>query len=290
MAYNGSGTFSRLYTWVTDRNNTIKIRSDRMDAEFDGIATALSSVICRDGQSTISADIPFNNKKITGLADAAADTDALNRQTADARYQRNADDLTNITDLADGDELTVTDATDGLNKAILWSAFKADLLGEWQATGTLIPTGTRCPFQQTTPPTGYTKETGATYNDAVSKFTTGTASTGGSQSFATTFASRTFTGTVGNTSLTEANLASHDHFVVRNTAGAGAALSGANYLAVNQISGVATDYTLRGTAAGVPNAGLSSSTGSGTAHTHSLVMDAANFATKYVELTIGVKT
>ena len=86
MPYNGSGTFTRLYNWVTDRDASIKITASRMDAEMDGMATGLSNAITKDGQTTITQNIPFNNKKITGLADAAADTDALNRRTADARY------------------------------------------------------------------------------------------------------------------------------------------------------------------------------------------------------------
>lgn len=85
MPFNGSGTFTRVHDWVTDRINGIKILAARMDEEFDGIATGLSNTVTRDGQSTISANIPFNNKRITGLADATAATDALNRQTADAR-------------------------------------------------------------------------------------------------------------------------------------------------------------------------------------------------------------
>ncbi|MGL4558669.1 MAG: hypothetical protein ACRCV5_14290 [Afipia sp.] len=86
MAFNGSGTFSRIYNWVNDRNAALKIRADRMDAEMDGFATGLSTCITKDGQTTISANIPFNNKRITGLGDASADTDALNRQTGDGRY------------------------------------------------------------------------------------------------------------------------------------------------------------------------------------------------------------
>jgi len=86
MPFNGSGVFSRVYNWVTDRDNAIKVRADRMDAEFDGIATGLSNCITRDGQTTISANIPFNDKRITGLGDATADTDALNRRTGDGRY------------------------------------------------------------------------------------------------------------------------------------------------------------------------------------------------------------
>jgi len=86
MPFNGSGTFSRLYNWVTDKANAVKITASRMDDEFDGVATGLSNCLTRDGQSPPSQNIPFNNKRITGLADATADTDALNRQSADARY------------------------------------------------------------------------------------------------------------------------------------------------------------------------------------------------------------
>jgi hypothetical protein len=58
MAYS-SGTFSRLYDWTDDRDNGIKIRADRMDAEFDGIATGLSTALLKDGTQTATAKIPF---------------------------------------------------------------------------------------------------------------------------------------------------------------------------------------------------------------------------------------
>jgi hypothetical protein len=88
MAFNGAGVFVRLYNWVTDRNNSVKIQATRMDAEMDGFATGLSNCITKDGQTTITANIPFNNQKLTGLGDATTGTDALNRQTADARFVR----------------------------------------------------------------------------------------------------------------------------------------------------------------------------------------------------------
>jgi hypothetical protein len=87
MAFNGSGTFARIYNWVTDQNNSVDITASRFDTEMDGMATGISNAICRDGQSTISANIPFNNKKITALGDATAATDALNRQSGDARFE-----------------------------------------------------------------------------------------------------------------------------------------------------------------------------------------------------------
>jgi hypothetical protein len=78
MAFNGTGTFVRLYNWVTDKTNSVPITASRMDAETDGIATGLSNCITKDGQTTISANIPFNSKKITGLAVGSARTDSIN--------------------------------------------------------------------------------------------------------------------------------------------------------------------------------------------------------------------
>jgi hypothetical protein len=90
LPFNGAGVFTRLYSWVSDKTSGIKINATRMDAEMDGIATALSNCITKDGQTTLTADIPFNSRRITGLGNATADADALNRQTADARYWRMA--------------------------------------------------------------------------------------------------------------------------------------------------------------------------------------------------------
>jgi hypothetical protein len=59
MSYNGSGVFARIYNWAVDRDAGVKIRADRLDTEFDGVATGLSTAICRDGQSTTTAVIPF---------------------------------------------------------------------------------------------------------------------------------------------------------------------------------------------------------------------------------------
>lgn len=77
MAFNGSGTFNRLYNWVTDDGNGINIEASRMDGEDDGFATGLSNCITKDGQTTITANIPFNSKKITGLANGSARTDSI---------------------------------------------------------------------------------------------------------------------------------------------------------------------------------------------------------------------
>jgi len=93
MAFNGSGTFSRIYNWSQDAANAIPIMSARMDTEDNGFATGLSNCICKDGQTTITADIPLNGHKLTGIATATAAQDGLNLGTGDGRYLKILDTL-----------------------------------------------------------------------------------------------------------------------------------------------------------------------------------------------------
>lgn len=74
MAFNGSGTHVRVHDWTTDLANTIPVTASRMDAEHDDISTSLTNTICRDGQSTATARIPFalGVSAAAGSASAAA--------------------------------------------------------------------------------------------------------------------------------------------------------------------------------------------------------------------------
>lgn len=78
MPFNGSGTFTRIYNWVIDKANGINITASRMDADTDDIANGLSQCINKDGQTTLTANIPFNNYKITGLSNGAERNDSIN--------------------------------------------------------------------------------------------------------------------------------------------------------------------------------------------------------------------
>ena len=269
MAFNGSGTFSRIYNWVTDRTNGIKVRADRMDDELDGIAAGLSNAICKDGQTTVTADIPFANHKLTVVGDATEATDALNRQSGDTRYLKRPSTLTPVTDLADGDIFGVYDLSAVGGAGATWANIKANILAEM--TTSFFPTGTRLAFQQTTPPTGWTKETSSTYNDIAVRLTTGTVTTGGSAGFAATFDNRTLTGTVGSSTLSEAQLASHDHTYTRY--GTTANIAGTDNFVIP--GGTSTQNT--GTA------------GSGSFHTHTLTMNSASFDVKFADFVIGTK-
>jgi hypothetical protein len=70
LAFNGSGVHNRVHDWTQDLAGTIPVTASRMDAEHDDISAALSNTICRDGQSTTTARIPF----ASGVSAAAGTT------------------------------------------------------------------------------------------------------------------------------------------------------------------------------------------------------------------------
>lgn len=86
MSYNGVGVFRRLYNFVQDAANGIPAKASRFDDELDGIATALSNVMTRDGQAAMTKALPMGGQKITGLGDATAADHALSQGFADTRY------------------------------------------------------------------------------------------------------------------------------------------------------------------------------------------------------------
>jgi hypothetical protein len=54
-----AGTFTKLFSWLIDPVRNEKIFNSRLDDEFSGIATALSTAILKDGTQTTTASIPF---------------------------------------------------------------------------------------------------------------------------------------------------------------------------------------------------------------------------------------
>lgn len=75
MARNGSGTYQRVHDWTTDRDAGVNITASRMDAEADDMATALSDSIARNGETTITANLPMATFRHTGVGNASARTD-----------------------------------------------------------------------------------------------------------------------------------------------------------------------------------------------------------------------
>jgi len=75
MPFDGSGTYTVTYTWVTEGASP-PIALSKLDTELTGIASALSNCLLRDGTGIPSADISWNGKKLTTLADSTTRTGA----------------------------------------------------------------------------------------------------------------------------------------------------------------------------------------------------------------------
>jgi hypothetical protein len=143
-----------------------------------------------------------------------------------------------------------------------------------------FPSGTAMMFVQTEAPTGWTKST--EHNDKALRVVSGTVGSGGSAAFTTAFGtpsvsgSVSLSGTVGNHTLTTAQLASHNHTVTR-----GGDDSGPQGTANSQSN---------------PNIQLAtSSTGGNSAHNHSfsgsgsLSAATATINVQYVDVIIATK-
>lgn len=74
-AFDGTGTFNRLYNWQSDKASAIPVTASRMDAEMDGFATGLSTCVTKDGQTTITGNLPMSGFRHTGVGNATARTD-----------------------------------------------------------------------------------------------------------------------------------------------------------------------------------------------------------------------
>jgi hypothetical protein len=127
-------------------------------------------------------------------------------------------------------------------------------------------------FQQTTAPTGWTKQT--THNNKSLRVVTGTAGSGGSNTFTAAFNTSFATsgGAVSDTTLTTAQMPSHSHgFSYWSGAG----------LYVGYVppgNGVVYGYTSPTT-----------STGGGGSHTHGFTQPSFNLNVQYVDIIIATK-
>jgi len=129
--------------------------------------------------------------------------------------------------------------------------------------------GTAMLFAQTAAPTGWTKST--THNDKALRVVSGTASSGGSVAFTTAFASQAVAGTVGDTTLSTAQIPSHNHLAGTNTAGLQTTKGGASRRAADA------------------GGAVTSSTGGGGSHNHTFTGTAINLAVQYVDVIIATK-
>lgn len=143
----------------------------------------------------------------------------------------------------------------------LWMLTGTDPI-TWKAAGggSSFPSGTRMTFNQTSAPTGWTKD--ATHNNKALRVVNGTVGSGGSVDFSTLFG-RTATDAF---TLTTAHMPSHAHGGVYARSWEGATSSGNGYWLVK------------------PSTSSTENAGSGGAHSHTIDM-----RVKYIDLIIAQK-
>ena len=143
-----------------------------------------------------------------------------------------------------------------------------DLAGNPLSSG--FAAGTLMLFQQTSAPTGWTKQT--THNDQALRVVSGTASSGGSTAFTSVFTSRTPGGTVGATTLITSQIPSHAH---------GYSRGGNSVLSITNQFMPSANF----------NATISTNAEGGSgSHNHGFTGTAMDFAVQYVDLIIASKT
>ena len=76
--FDGSGGWSWSYTWANEAALGNPISATKMDAQFADAAAGFQNCLTRDGQGRPSANIDWNAKKITNLANGTASGDAIN--------------------------------------------------------------------------------------------------------------------------------------------------------------------------------------------------------------------
>jgi len=69
------GNFIRQFSWQADRDNQVKIRADRMDAEFDNYKAGMEQLLLRNGDNQPTKDIDWGGHKITNAAVGTEPTD-----------------------------------------------------------------------------------------------------------------------------------------------------------------------------------------------------------------------
>lgn len=149
-----------------------------------------------------------------------------------------------------------------------------------------FPSGTRMTFNQTSAPTGWTKDVST--DNAAFRLVSGSVGSGGSVDFTTAFTSQTpsisissISGSAGATTLTTPQIPAHGHFTPNYFFGSNGRRVG---WADDTAGFVDTDY------------GPTNNTGGGGSHTHpfsfssgSATSSAINLAVKYVDLIIAQK-
>lgn len=324
------GTRTGATTWQQAKAAAVKVRAQDHDTHDGDISDALNSCLFKDG-GNFGADMDTNGYKFTGVGNAAERDDfaaAGQVQDNSLAYATTSGNDTIVATLTPAitayaagqlfalklggtntgaatlniNTVGAKSVKKGIDGSLAMEAgdlpsgrmalFGYDGTNMQHLNAPEFPSGTQMLFAQTAAPTGWTKDTN--YDEHAIRVVSGTASSGGTVDFTTAFASQAVAGTVGGTSITQAQLPASRVFILANTdtldgsptpptasnqmaaansAGTGAGNNG--YIT----SGVGTEATV----------GRSSPLGSGDTHTHSFSGTAINLDVNHLDVIMAVK-
>ena len=171
-----------------------------------------------------------------------------------------------------------------------------DLDGRYVQSATFassVPSGSRMLFQQSSAPTGWTKDT--SLNNRALRLVSGSVTNGGGDTFSSRFNStvNTGNGSVASHTLTSSQIPSHYHFAFRS-GNHGQRRNGSNMSANNYPgsgSGAGNLYESYNISASgsVSNVGRTSSVGSGSGHSHGFTNPSFNLNVLYTDVIICTK-
>ena len=126
MSLNGSGVYSPNTAGQPVVSGTT-ITDTAFNALMNDIATALSTALYKDGQQTVTANIPLGGYKITGLGTGTATTDAAAVQNVNARHMCEG----RLT-LTTGVPVTTSDVTAA--ETLYFTAFRGNCIALYDGT------------------------------------------------------------------------------------------------------------------------------------------------------------
>lgn len=142
MGWNGSGGYTLPEDFTADLAAgppASTVAASKVDNQFDDIKGGLINCLTRDGQNSPSANISWNNQKITNLAAPTSGGDATNKTYVDGlTYAGTGINALTAGTIATGDFVLIADVSDSNNPKKVTAQSIADLAAPSTPVGSMV--------------------------------------------------------------------------------------------------------------------------------------------------------
>lgn len=73
--WDGSGNFTRVHDWTTDRDGSIKIQASRFDAENENFRAGIEAALAKNGENAATANLDLGGYRVTNAGSASVRDD-----------------------------------------------------------------------------------------------------------------------------------------------------------------------------------------------------------------------